>query len=125
MKRRSFLTSAIGATIAAGTTRAVEAQTLDGKISRSDFGNAKLRIERNGYQRIAIRQPSSTSPLKSLSLLCEPTLQNGNAGKCENAGIIKFLKLDKNYNLLETKHSDSKLYEIKTGEKLTWMINGK
>jgi Glycosyltransferase WbsX len=28
MKRRSFLTSAIGATIAAGTTRAVEAQTL-------------------------------------------------------------------------------------------------
>jgi hypothetical protein len=101
---------------------AVEVRTIDGKVSRSDFADARLRIERSGYQRIAVRNPSNNSPLQSVSLLCEQSPQNKNLGKCENARVVKFLKLDKNYILRETKNPDAEFHSVEAGGKLTWAI---
>ena len=101
---------------------AIESESINGKISRSDFNDAKLRITRGGYQRIAVRFPDDVSTLKSLKLVCEPINGTQITGVCQNSRIVKFLKLDTAYKPLETVNPDIKSNSIKTGEKLTWFL---
>ena len=101
---------------------AIESESINGKISRSDFNDAKLRITRGGYQRIAVRFPDAVSTLKSLKLVCEPVNGTQVTGICQSSRIIKFLKLDTAYKPLETVNPDIKSNYIKTGEKLIWFL---
>ena len=101
---------------------AIEAEATTGKINRSDFNDAKLRITRGGYQRIAVRFPDAVSTLKSLKLVCEQIDGTQVTGVCQNSRIVKFLKLDTAHKPLETVNPDIKSNSIKTGKKLTWFL---
>ena len=101
---------------------AVEAQTIDGQTSRSDFGDARLRVDRSGYKRIAVRSPSPTSPLKSLSLICQTTSAEQTSA-CRNARIVKFIRLDEKYRLTNVSNFKNENRSLRTDEKLTWLLD--
>lgn len=101
---------------------AVEIQTLDGRTSRSDWDDARLRIDRNGYKRIAVRLPSITSPLKSLSLFCQATAKAQTASGCRNARIIKFMRLDEKFRLNNVPNAKNEALSLKPNGKLTWLL---
>ena len=102
---------------------AVGVKTTDGKTSRSDFDDARLRVDRSGYQRIAVRSPSPDSPVQSLNLFCEAVSpQKQVSGECRDTRIVKFIRLDKNYNVLETQNPANESRSIKTGERLDWFL---
>ncbi len=100
----------------------VEIQTADGKTSRSDFGDARLRVERSGYKRIAVRLPAPLSTLKSVSLICQPTPNAQVSSVCRNARIIKFVRLDEKYGIVQTLNPESETRTLKPDEKLIWSL---
>jgi hypothetical protein len=102
---------------------AVEVKTADGNKSRSDFENPRLRVDRSGYKRIAVRLPSAVSPIESLSIICQSLPQTQNSGSCRNARIVKFIRLDEKYRLVETLNRGDETRSLKSEEKLTWMTS--
>ncbi len=104
---------------------AVEVQMTDGKTSRSDSGDARLRVDRSGYKRIAVRLPSPNSSLKSLSLICQPTSNASNDSVCRNARIVKFIRLDENDQIFSTKNPSSETHSLKSGENLSWSLTAR
>jgi hypothetical protein len=105
-------------------TVAVEAQTTDGKTSRSDFGDARLRADRSGYKRIAVKLPSPNSPLKALSIICQKTSDAQSSSDCRNTQIIKFVRLDEKYRLRNITNPKDEIRSLKSGEKLSWQLQG-
>lgn len=101
---------------------AVEIQTTDNQTSRSDFGDASLRVDRSGYKRIAVRIPSKDSSPKSINLICNSTNNISDAPGCKNSRIIKFIRLNEKYKILQTQNSDSKIRSLKPNEKLKWSL---
>ena len=102
---------------------AVEAETFDRKTSVSDYADSGLRVDRNGYKRIALRMPSLESPLKSLNLICSATKNNQPSAVCRNARIIKFVRLDKNFKPSEIINPRNESRSLKPNERLTWMMS--
>ncbi len=107
------------------TAMAIEARTKNGKTSRSDFGDERLRVGRSGYQRIAVRLPSNSSPLESLTLLCQSVSGSRDSGICQNTRIVKFTSLDKNFRPVETLNSEIKSRSLKPEERLIWLMSEK
>lgn len=103
---------------------AVEVRTLDGKTSRSDLGDERLRVGRSGYQRIAVRLPSTVSPLHSIKLYCHAGAGNAVSGDCRNSKITAFLELKESFLLLKTETKmDSK--SLRSGENIMWLSPAK
>jgi len=102
---------------------AVEAKTIDGKTSRSDFGDDKLRVERSGYGRIAVRLSSTGSLLHSLHLSCHSLAGGGISGSCANAKIVGFIKLDENFLPKNTSTVRSNARTLKPNENVVWLSN--
>ncbi len=97
---------------------AVETGAPDGTQISSDGGNESLRVNRNGYVRIALRLPPELlkkSPL-SLAVRCHKiSTAAGKKGVCRNVNLIKIVRLDANYYARETKIK-SKPRTVKAGE---------
>src|SRR5262249_54457091 len=77
-----------------GSAIAVEAAgAQQSKISLSDLGNARLRIDRSGYFRTAIRMASfeSAASTSSLTVHCYSTTHD-----CEQVEVIAAAVLDRN-----------------------------
>lgn len=106
----------------AGAAVAVEAKTADAKISRSDFDDARLRVDRSGYKRIAVRMPSTNSPLRSITLNCRSLSNNQSPGSCQNSRVVKFIRLGQDYRIFEKRHPDSNPHSLKAGENLVWEV---
>lgn len=102
---------------------AVEAQTMDEQKSRSDSGDVRLGVERSGYKRIAVRLPSLNSPLELLSLICQPTQNAQTSSVCRNARIVKLIRLNEKYQLINTSNPKGETRSLKPSEKLTWLMN--
>jgi hypothetical protein len=84
----------------AGTAIAVEA-VVDGDTTRysSDLGDSRLRVDRSGFARIAVRLPSpaATSKVSAINLRCYSHGQPGGERVCKRAVVKKAVVLDNNY----------------------------
>jgi hypothetical protein len=100
----------------------VEVKTKDGKTSRSDFADSRLRVDRSGYKRIAVRVPSTAAPLESLSIICQPASQTENSAGCQNARIVKFVRLDEKYAPTETLNPKGAARSLKPDERWVWLV---
>lgn len=67
----------------------------DGEVSRSDSGDARLRIDRKGVVRIAVRRPSTlkTDFPASVTILCEP-VDKQKPSNCRDLRATRIMRLD-------------------------------
>lgn len=88
----------------------------------SDSNNSRLRVERKGYFRIAVRQSArgmrDMFPT-SITVVCS-AVNSEKKGECLNTGIVKIGRLDKNFNLLEF-YFNSKTENLKSGEEFRFL----
>lgn len=122
---RNYLYAEVYSDNFGGAAVAVEAIATDGGASRSDLGDRRLRIERSGYKRIAVRLPSSSAPLESLSMICQPAADPPHLSGCRNSRIIKYIRLDEKYRVIVTRNSEKEGLSLGQGEKLTWRLIGR
>ena len=102
---------------------AVSVEIENGKEkSLSDFGDRRLRIERPGFVRIAVRKPvEMTKNLPgTVNIICS-AISSGKTGNCRNLELRKIVWLDGNY-LPREKRLSADARNIKTGEKAIFII---
>ena len=65
----------------------------------SDMGEPRLRIDRSGYFRTAVRMPKSVSPaeLESITARCHATQQPVSQRRCHGLKVVRVLVLDQNF----------------------------
>jgi hypothetical protein len=101
-----------------GTAVAFDATLADGKVIQSDFGDARLRIDRSGIFRSAIRMPHGTPAgnVSQVVMRCTPTSKPSETRACKNASVRKVLMLDENYNsrVIGLKGAEAK--DLRAGE---------
>ncbi len=94
-------------------------------VFASDMGEPRLRIDRSGYFRTAVRLPKDVSPgmVELITARCEPGTRPSIEKGCRHLNVIRALVLDQNYiprNLpLETKPESS----IAVGETKVYRIS--
>lgn len=101
---------------------ALEAAMPDGKTISSDANNKSLRVNRNGFVRIALRLPpefSKSSP-PALSIRCYAA-DAGGEGLCRNVDLVKIVRLNRNYFPREVK-IDAPPQTITTGESAKFLM---
>ena len=82
-----------GATIAFDVKVAGQSQTF-----ASDLGDARLRIDRSGNFRSAVRLPKNTSPAQVEAVIARCQLRTTSTeGRCKNLNLLRVLVLDQNY----------------------------
>lgn len=71
----------------------------DAQIYRSDLGDRRLRIDRSGYFRTAVRLPAATLPaaIAAITARCESTAQPTGERSCQRVELIKAFMLDRDY----------------------------
>jgi hypothetical protein len=69
------------------------------KIFASDMGDARLRIDRSGYFRTAIRLPKgvSSAALETITARCEARSTPASERRCNHLRVVRALMLDQNY----------------------------
>lgn len=65
----------------------------------SDMGEPRLRIDRSGYFRTAVRLPKDVSPaaLESITARCHVTPKPASQRRCRNLKVVRVLVLDQNF----------------------------
>ncbi|MEP6637084.1 MAG: hypothetical protein ABJB97_10195, partial [Acidobacteriota bacterium] len=68
-------------------------------IFSSDMGEPRLRIDRSGYFRTAVRLPKGVSPtaVESITARCYASLKPAGTRRCNRLNVIRALVLDQNY----------------------------
>ena len=83
-----------------GATVAFDVQ-LKGQstIFASDMGEPRLRIDRSGYFRTAVRLPKGVSPttVETITARCHASTNPAGARRCRHLNVIRILVLDRNY----------------------------
>lgn len=102
---------------------ALEAENSGGEKFSSDAGNAALRVNRNGYVRIAMRFPKDASDFpKAIRIGCYAVSGNSALESvCQNLRLIKLARLDRNY-LPIVKNINSESANVKSGEKAVFTL---
>jgi hypothetical protein len=83
-----------------GATLAFEVKLKDqSKILASDMGEPRLRIDRSGYFRTAVRLPKDISPtaVESITAHCYASPKPAVERRCQHLSVIRALVLDGNY----------------------------
>ncbi len=83
-----------------GTALAFDVKVADQpKIFSSDMGDARLRIERSGYFRTAVRLPQGVSPamVEIITARCHASSQAASERRCKHLKLTRALMLDQNY----------------------------
>ncbi len=90
--------------------------------SLSDFGDARLRIDRPGFFRIAVRKP--TGLIKdlpdSVNLVCSQALDKKD-GFCRNLKLVKIVWLDRSFFPHESK-IEAEGQNVETGRKISFEV---
>jgi hypothetical protein len=70
------------------------------KSFASDLGEPRLRIDRSGYFRTAVRLPKDVSPtmVESITARCQASLKPAIGRRCQKLNVIRALVLDQNYS---------------------------
>ncbi len=73
--------------------------TGQSKVFASDMGDARLRIDRSGYFRTAIRLPKGVSPaaIETITARCQATSTAASERRCNHLMVVRALMLDHNY----------------------------
>lgn len=75
--------------------------TVEGspRVFASDMGDARLRIDRSGNFRSAVRLPKGTLPtmIEAITVRCHPRPTTAGEGRCKHINMIRALVLDQNY----------------------------
>lgn len=81
---------------------ALEARTTSGQVISSDLGDARLRVDRNGFVRIALEMPAGkpSSDIESFSIRCYSKTP-GVAGKCTALRLVKIVTLNERFEPVE------------------------
>lgn len=71
----------------------------DEEVYRSDLNDARLRIDRSGYFRTAVRLPATaaTTAVSTITARCESTTQPVDERACGRTELIKAFMLDRDY----------------------------
>lgn len=83
-----------------GAALAFDVKVLgQGKPFASDMGEPRLRIDRSGYFRTAVRLPKDVSPaaLESITARCHATQKPASQRRCRNLKVVRVLVLDQNF----------------------------
>jgi hypothetical protein len=66
----------------------------------SDMGEPRLRIDRSGYFRTAVRLPKGVLPttVESITARCHASLKPAIRSRCQHLNVIRTLMLDQNYS---------------------------
>jgi hypothetical protein len=69
------------------------------KVFASDMGEPRLRIDRSGYFRTAVRLPKDVAPstVESITARCYASLKPAIGRRCQHLKVIRALVLDRNY----------------------------
>ncbi|MFN2453353.1 MAG: hypothetical protein ABR577_03955 [Pyrinomonadaceae bacterium] len=69
------------------------------KIFATDMNDARLRIDRSGYFRTAVRLPKDVSPaaIETITARCEATPKVATERRCNHLKVVRALMLDQNY----------------------------
>lgn len=69
------------------------------KAFASDMGEPRLRIDRSGYFRTAVRLPKEVSPaaLESITARCHAIQKPASQRRCHNLKVVRVLILDQNF----------------------------
>lgn len=86
-----------------GSAISVQVTANDEKTSTSDWGISQLRVDRGGYVRIAVHQPSEpgTWPPRAARINCFAK-ESSSPGTCRDLSVIKLITLDENFRPVET-----------------------
>jgi hypothetical protein len=70
------------------------------RVFRSDIGEPRLRIDRSGYFRTAVRLPKETAPssVESITAHCYASSKPATVRRCQHLNVIRALVLDRNYS---------------------------
>jgi hypothetical protein len=90
--------------------------------SLSDFGDRRLRVERPGFIRIAVRRPAGLKKdfPDSVNLVCSE-VSSTKKGSCRNLKLIKIVRLDRNFFPREKK-LQTRAQTIETGQKASFKV---
>jgi hypothetical protein len=83
-----------------GATLAFEVKLKgQSKVFASDMGEPRLRIDRSGYFRTAVRLPKDISPatIESITARCYASSKPAIGRRCQHLNVIRALVLDRNY----------------------------
>ena len=71
----------------------------ESKLFASDMGEPRLRIDRSGYFRTAVRLPKSVSPdsVEEITARCHAIPKPSNNRSCSHLKLVRALVLDQNY----------------------------
>jgi hypothetical protein len=84
----------------AGATLAFDVKVAgQSKTFSSDMGEPRLRIDRSGYFRTAVRLPKNVSPdaVESVTARCHATTTTAGGEGCKHLKVVRVLTLDRNY----------------------------
>ncbi len=83
-----------------GATVAFDVQLAGlSKVFASDMGEPRLRIDRSGYFRTAVRLPKGVPPtaVESITARCQASANPAGARRCKHLNVFRVLVLDQNY----------------------------
>lgn len=84
-----------------GATLAFDAKLKgESRVFASDMGEPRLRIDRSGYFRTAVRLPKETaaSSVESITAHCYASSKPATVRRCQHLNVIRALVLDQNYS---------------------------
>ena len=83
-----------------GATLAFDVKLMgQSKVFASDMGEPRLRIDRSGYFRTAVRLPKDMAPatVESITARCYASSKPAIRRRCQHLSVIRALVLDRNY----------------------------
>jgi hypothetical protein len=83
-----------------GATLAFDVKLKDqARVFASDMGEPRLRIDRSGYFRTAVRLPKGIAPamIESITARCYASSKPAAGRRCQHLSVIRALILDQNY----------------------------
>lgn len=106
------------------SSSAVSVQVIaaDGKTSHSDLNDERLRVARPGFQRIAVRLPS-TSPVQSIKLHCHKITGRTDNATCGESQLVRYVRLNKSFLPQITDPKKNNRSNIKPGESVEWRVS--
>jgi hypothetical protein len=106
-----------------GSAISISVADPNGKTGASDWNDARLRVNRSGFFRIAVRIPENISRHATIALHCFATAaQNVGERNCRNARIVRTIRLNDNFEPSEIKFEDRPATNLKPNENLLYKI---
>ncbi len=103
-----------------GTALALDVRVNgDEQLYRSDLGDARLRIDRSGYFRTAVRLPAATLPeaIATITVRCEKTASVPSENRiCQRVELIKAFVLNRDYTPRPVKLPNQSPVKIMPGD---------